>query len=100
MLAGAGWEERGRWRAGGGWGGGRGGGGGGGVVGVGGVYGAARAQAGANVTFIARGAHLAAMKSKGLKVESPRGDTHVLPTVATDDPSAVDPVDVGLFCVK
>jgi 2-dehydropantoate 2-reductase len=71
-----------------------------GAGGVGGVFGAALAQAGANVTFIARGAHLAAMKSQGLKVESPRGDTHLVPTRATDDPKTVGPVDIVLFCVK
>ena len=57
-----------------------------GAGGVGGAFGAALAKAGADVTFIARGAHLAAMKSTGLKVESPRGDTHLVPTQATDDP--------------
>jgi len=56
--------------------------------------------AGGDVTFIARGAHLAAMKSNGLKVESPRGDVHLQPTQATDDPAAVGPVDIVLFCVK
>jgi len=71
-----------------------------GAGGVGGGYGAALAKAGADVTFIARGAHLAAMKSKGLKVESARGDTHLVPTQATDDPRTVGPVDVVLFCVK
>jgi 2-dehydropantoate 2-reductase len=71
-----------------------------GAGGVGGCFGAALAKAGADVTFIARGAHLAAMKSKGLKVESPRGDTHLVPTQATDDPKTVGPVDVVLFCVK
>ena len=71
-----------------------------GTGGVGGGYGAALAKAGADVTFIARGAHLAAMKEKGLRVESPRGDTHLLPTQATDDPLSVGPVDVVLFCVK
>jgi 2-dehydropantoate 2-reductase len=71
-----------------------------GAGGVGGAFGAALAKAGADVTFIARGAHLAAMKSKGLKVESPRGDTHLVPTQATDDPKSVGPVDVVLFCVK
>ena len=71
-----------------------------GAGGVGGGFGAALAKAGADVTFIARGAHLAAMKSKGLKVESPRGDTHLVPTQATDDPRTVGPVDVVLFCVK
>ena len=71
-----------------------------GAGGVGGGFGAALAKAGADVTFIARGAHLAAMKSQGLKVESPRGDTHLVPTQATDDPTTVGPVDIVLFCVK
>lgn len=71
-----------------------------GAGGVGGAYGAALAKAGADVTFIARGAHLAAMKSKGLKLESPRGDIHLVPTQATDDPTTVGPVDIVLFCVK
>jgi 2-dehydropantoate 2-reductase len=71
-----------------------------GAGGVGGGFGAALAQAGADVTFIARGAHLAAMKSKGLRIDSPRGNTHLLPTHATDDPKTVGPVDYVLFCVK
>lgn len=71
-----------------------------GAGGIGGGYGAALAKAGEDVTFIARGAHLAAMKSKGLKVEGGRGETHVTPAQATDDPRAVGPVDVVLFCVK
>ena len=48
-----------------------------GAGGVGGAYGAALAKAGADVTFIARGAHLAAMQKDGLRVESPRGNTHL-----------------------
>jgi 2-dehydropantoate 2-reductase len=71
-----------------------------GAGGVGGGYGAALAHAGADVTFIARGAHLAAMKEHGLKVESQLGNTHLKPTQATDDPKSVGPVDVVLFCVK
>jgi 2-dehydropantoate 2-reductase len=71
-----------------------------GAGGVGGGFGAAFAKAGGDVTFIARGAHLAAMKGKGLKVESPRGDAHLVPTQATDDPASVGPVDIVLFCVK
>jgi 2-dehydropantoate 2-reductase len=71
-----------------------------GAGGVGGGYGAALAKAGAGVTFIARGAHLEAMKNKGLRLESPRGDIHLVPTQATDDPKAVGPVDIVLFCVK
>ncbi|MEI7874636.1 MAG: 2-dehydropantoate 2-reductase [Alphaproteobacteria bacterium] len=71
-----------------------------GAGGIGGGYGAALATAGEDVAFIARGAHLAAMKSKGLKVEGGRGETHVMPAQATDDLRTVGPVDVVLFCVK
>jgi 2-dehydropantoate 2-reductase len=71
-----------------------------GAGGVGGGFGAALAKAGADVTFIARGAHLAAMKSKGLRIEGGRGETHLVPTQATDDPKTVGPVDFVLFCVK
>ena len=63
-------------------------------------FGAALAKAGADVTFIARGAHLAAMKRDGLKVQSPRGDTHLVPTQATDNPAEIGAVDIVLFCVK
>jgi 2-dehydropantoate 2-reductase len=71
-----------------------------GAGGVGGGFGAALAKAGGDVTFIARGAHLAAMKSKGLRIEGGRGETHLVPTQATDDPKTVGPVDIVLFCVK
>jgi 2-dehydropantoate 2-reductase len=71
-----------------------------GAGGVGGGFGAALARAGADVTFIARGAHLQAMKDKGLRLEGGRGDMHIVPTQASDDPAAVGPVDIVLFCVK
>jgi len=71
-----------------------------GTGGVGGGFGAALAKAGCDVTFIARGAHLAAMKSQGLKVLSPRGDIHLVPTQATDNPAEIGQVDFVLFCVK
>ena len=71
-----------------------------GAGGVGGGFGAALAKAGAGVTFIARGAHLAAMKSAGLKVGGGRGETHLVPTRATDDPADIGRVDIVLFCVK
>jgi 2-dehydropantoate 2-reductase len=71
-----------------------------GAGGVGGGFGVALAKAGADVTFIARGAHLAAMKRQGLKVLSPRGDIHLVPTQATDSPSEIGKVDFVLFCVK
>ena len=71
-----------------------------GAGGVGGGFGAALAKAGADVTFIARGAHLAAMKNAGLIVSGPRGETHLVPTKATDDPAGIGTVDIVLFCVK
>lgn len=68
--------------------------------GVGGYFGGRLAASGEDVTFIARGAHLAALKQGGLHIESPNGGLH-LPTVqATDDPGQVGPVDVVLFTVK
>jgi 2-dehydropantoate 2-reductase len=71
-----------------------------GAGGVGGTFGAALAKAGADVWFVARGAHLAAMRATGLRIVGGRGETHVSPTQATDDPAAIGPVDVVLFCVK
>ena len=71
-----------------------------GAGGVGGAFGAALANAGADVTFVARGAHLAAMRTTGLRVEGPRGDVHLSPTQATDDPGSIGVVDLVLFCVK
>jgi len=71
-----------------------------GAGGVGGGFGTALAKAGADVTFIARGAHLAAMKKDGLKIQGGRGETHLVPTKATDSPGEVGPVDIVLFCVK
>ncbi len=71
-----------------------------GAGGVGGGFGAALAKAGADVTFIARGAHLRAMRENGLRLEGGRGDMHIVPTQASDDPAAVGPVDIVLFCVK
>ena len=71
-----------------------------GTGGVGGAFGAALAKAGGDVTFLARGAHLAAMKANGLRVEGDRGDTLIHPVQATDDPASIGVVDVVLFCVK
>ncbi len=71
-----------------------------GTGGVGGAFGAALAKGGSDVTFVARGAHLKAMCECGLKVLGPRGDIHLQPTKATDDPAAIGEVDVVLFCVK
>jgi 2-dehydropantoate 2-reductase len=70
-----------------------------GTGGVGGYFGGRLALAGAEVHLIARGAHLEALRSSGLKVTSPKGDFEVdLP--ATDDPSRIGPCDHVMFCVK
>lgn len=71
-----------------------------GAGGVGGYFGARLAQSGADVTFIARGAHGAAIREKGLKVFSSNGDVLVQPAKAVSDPAMVGPVDVVMFCVK
>src|SRR5262245_51131855 len=71
-----------------------------GAGGVGGYFGGRLAAAGADVTFIARGAHLEALQAGGLTLRSFRGDAHIAPVKATDDPALVGPVDVVLFTVK
>ena len=67
---------------------------------VGGAFGAALAKAGSDVTFVARGEHLAAMQRRGLTLLSPRGDVELNPVKATDAPASIGEVDFVLFCVK
>jgi len=67
---------------------------------VGGYFGARLAAAGHDVIFFARGAHLAAIRKDGLRVESPLGNLHLKDVTATDDPAGVAPVDLVLFAVK
>jgi 2-dehydropantoate 2-reductase len=62
--------------------------------------GARLAAAGEEVTFIARGAHLAAIRRRGLRLTSELGDAHIKRAVATGDPRTVGPVDLVLFTVK
>jgi 2-dehydropantoate 2-reductase len=71
-----------------------------GAGGIGAIYGASLAKAGAEVVIVARGAHLAAIRKHGLKIEGDRGESHIRPVQATDDPKSIGPVDVVLFCVK
>jgi 2-dehydropantoate 2-reductase len=71
-----------------------------GAGGVGGYFGAKLAKAGEDVTFIARGAHLAAMRAHGLRVHSGNGDLTVDPVQATDDAASVGPVDLVMVAVK
>jgi 2-dehydropantoate 2-reductase len=70
-----------------------------GAGGVGGYFGGRLAQAGAEVHFIARGTHLQALRERGLRVRSVKGDFEV-PAPATNDPADVGPCDYVLFCIK
>lgn len=66
---------------------------------VGGYYGAKLARAGQTVNFIARGAHLRAIRERGLLVWSPLGD-FLAHGCASDDPADIGPVDVVIVAVK
>ncbi|MGN6570440.1 MAG: 2-dehydropantoate 2-reductase [Pseudolabrys sp.] len=68
--------------------------------GVGAYFGARLAAAGHDVHFVARGAHLDAMRRDGLRILSIHGDAHLPRPNVTDDPAAIGPVDIVLFAVK
>ncbi len=68
--------------------------------GVGGYFGGRLALAGQDVTFIARGEHLRALRSTGLRVDSIKGDFTVSPVLASNDPAQVRNVDVIILGVK
>lgn len=69
--------------------------------GVGGYFGGRMAAGGADVAFIARGAHLDAIREHGLRIESPQGgDALIRPARATDDPAEIGPVDCVFVGVK
>ncbi len=67
---------------------------------VGGYFGGRLAQAGADVTFLARGAALAALRERGLTVRSPAGDFTVAPVAASDGTEELAPFDGALVCTK
>lgn len=71
-----------------------------GAGGVGGYFGGRLSASGEDVHFVARGAHLAAMKTSGLRIVSPKGDLHLPRVNVTDDPASIGPVDAVLFTVK
>ena len=69
--------------------------------GVGGFYGGRLAHAGYDVTFVARGAHLKAMRENGLLIENEaQGNIHVKNVKVTDDPASIGPVDLVILAVK
>ena len=67
---------------------------------VGGYFGAKLARSGQDVAFLARGAHLAAIRQRGLRIQSPALGDFVVNSPAHDDPAAIGAVDVVLFTVK
>jgi 2-dehydropantoate 2-reductase len=71
-----------------------------GAGGAGGYFGARLAKAGQDVVWIARGAQLEALRTRGLRVESVDGDFTLGPMPASDDPGRFAPVDAVLLGVK
>ena len=71
-----------------------------GAGGAGGYFGARLARAGEEVVWIARGQHLEALRTRGLRVESIDGDFTLGPVEASDDPGRFRPVDAVLLGVK
>lgn len=71
-----------------------------GTGGIGGYFGARLANAGCDVTFVARGAQLAALREHGLRIESPLGNLHLPKVQATDDPASIGTTELVLFGVK
>ncbi len=71
-----------------------------GTGGVGGYFGTRLAQAGNEVSFIARGKHLHAIREKGLQLKSIKGDHLLKGALATEHPGDIGPVDVVFVCVK
>jgi len=71
-----------------------------GTGGTGGYFGGLLARAGEEVTFIARGAQLEAIRKNGLEIRSVLAGDFNIPAKATDNPNDIGPVDCVLFCVK
>ena len=71
-----------------------------GAGGVGGYFGGRLAQAGCDVSFVARGAHLEAIRRDGLRLVSPKGDAHVTSVRASADPADLGVADVVFLTVK
>lgn len=72
-----------------------------GAGGVGGFFGGRLAKAGFDVSFVARGAHLRALRSQGLTIENEaQGDIHVPEVRATDDPASLGVADLVILSVK
>ena len=71
-----------------------------GAGGVGGYFGARLAASGSEVTFVARGAHFEAIKARGLRVYSPRGDLHLPKVAVVERMDELDSADIVIVAVK
>lgn len=71
-----------------------------GAGGVGGYFGGRLLQAGADVSFVARGSHLEALRRDGLRIVSPKGDAHLTGIRAAADPAELGVADVVFLTVK
>src|SRR5262249_27170832 len=71
-----------------------------GAGGVGGYFGARLQQGGADVGFVARGAHFEAMRRDGLRIESPLDDIHLPHVTVTENAADLGPADIVWLCVK
>ncbi len=71
-----------------------------GAGGDGGYFGGRLAQAGLDVTFVARGRQLAALQQRGLEIQSALGNAHITPVQVTADPATTGIADLVIFAVK
>ena len=71
-----------------------------GAGGVGGYFGGRLAEAGEDVTFLARGRTLEALRTNGLRIRSPLGDAAIEPVSVAEDPAEVGPADLVILGVK
>jgi 2-dehydropantoate 2-reductase len=71
-----------------------------GAGGIGGLYGALLARAGNDVRFLARGAHLAAIRAHGLRIKSAEFGEFSVHGTASDDPTDLGQADLALFAIK
>ena len=71
-----------------------------GTGGTGGYFGGLLARAGEEVTFVARGAHLEAIRQNGLSIKSVLAGDFTFTATATENTGDIGPVDCVLFCVK
>jgi len=68
--------------------------------GLGGYFGGLLAKGGTDVSFLARGAHLKAIRRDGLRIAGGPDPLHLKNVRATDDPAEIGPVDLVMVCVK